>query len=110
LSARVIERVIRGEIGFDGVLVSDDLAMGALEGAPGELAAAAVGAGSDLALHCSGRIEDSEAVLAAVPPVSEAGRRRLGRAAVLADRSRMQLERHALLRDQAALLEAFVAG
>ena len=110
LSARVIERVIRGEIGFDGVLVSDDLAMGALEGAPGERAAAALAAGSDLALHCSGRIGESEAVLEAMPLVSEAALRRLARAAALVDRSRMQLERHVLLRDQAALLEAFVAG
>ena len=108
LSPAVIEGVIRGEIGFDGVLISDDLAMGALQGPPGELAAAAVAAGCDVALHCSGRAEDNAAVLAAVPDAGGAARERMARAAALAARSRMQLHRRELLADQAALLEAFV--
>ncbi len=110
LSPRVIERLIRGQIGFAGVLVSDDLAMGALTGGAGERAVAAVAAGNDLALHCSGQIEDSAAVLAAVPDVSDAARRRLAQAAALAGRSRQHLDRATLLGDQAALLEAFVAA
>lgn len=77
LSPVVINRVIRERIGFEGVLVSDDLAMRALDGAPGDLAAAAVGAGCDVAMHCTGALEDSEAVLRAVPAVSDQGRARL---------------------------------
>ena len=70
LSPRVIGGIIRGRIGFGGVLVSDDLAMRALDGLPGALAAAAVAAGCDLALHCTGVLAETEAVLAGVPDVA----------------------------------------
>ena len=65
LSSRLIGTVIRGMIGFPGVLVSDDLAMQALRGTPGERAARAIVAGCDVAMHCSGVLEDSAAVLEA---------------------------------------------
>jgi beta-N-acetylhexosaminidase len=70
-SARVIAELIRGAIGFAGILLSDDLGMNALAGAIGERAARAVAAGCDLALHCSGRLEETRAVLAAVPRLPE---------------------------------------
>ncbi len=54
LSARIIEQVIRGRIGFEGVLVTDDLAMHALTGTPAERARAALEAGCDIALYCAG--------------------------------------------------------
>jgi beta-N-acetylhexosaminidase len=104
LSPRVIGTVIRGQIGFAGVLVSDDLAMGALSGEPGARAAAAVAAGCDLALHCSGRFEDSAAVLAAVPECSPAALDRLAAARALAQASRQDLERPALEAELARLL------
>jgi beta-N-acetylhexosaminidase len=66
LSPRVLE-VIRTGIGFGGVLVSDDLAMGALTGSPAERAAAALEAGCDLAMHCSGVLANNRAVLEASP-------------------------------------------
>ena len=81
-SSRVIGDVIRGEIGFDGVLVSDDLAMGAVRGVADDLARQAVEeAGCDLVLHCTGVIEETEAVLRGCPWVSEraAGRMALAR-------------------------------
>lgn len=86
VSAAVIDGVIRRRIGFEGVLVSDDLAMRALEGEPGDLARAAIAAGCDVALHCTGVFGESEAVLRAVPPVSPAGVARMaaGRAMVAA--------------------------
>jgi len=68
---------IRREIGFGGVLVTDDLAMAALAGEPGALARAAIAAGCDLVLECPGVIARTEAVLAAVPEVSAATARRL---------------------------------
>lgn len=70
LSPEVIGRVIRGAIGFTGFLVSDDLAMRALSGAPGELARAALAAGCDAVLHCSGVLAESAEVLAACPAPS----------------------------------------
>jgi len=80
-SPRLIAEVIRGEIGFDGVLVSDDLSMQALSGGLGERAARALAAGCDLALHCSGDLAEMETVAAAAAPLSVAARERLGRAA-----------------------------
>jgi len=88
LSPLLIEQVIRGAIGFDGVLVSDDLCMKALDGAPGALAAAAIGAGCDLVLHCNGVLAETAAALAGCPVLSEAADSRLAeaRAAMLARR------------------------
>jgi beta-N-acetylhexosaminidase len=63
LSPRIITDIIRGEIGFGGVLVSDDLDMKALSGTPGELVAAALAAGCDLALQCSGVLTDTASAL-----------------------------------------------
>ncbi len=80
VSRRVIGEIIRGEIGFDGVLVSDDLAMEALSGGPGERAAAALAAGCDVALHCSGELDAMRAVAAAARPLDEAGLARLAAA------------------------------
>jgi beta-N-acetylhexosaminidase len=77
LSPMVIREVIRGAIGFDGVLVSDDLAMGAMTGLSEDLAGAAIGAGCDLVLHCTGVIEETATLLASCPAVSDAAGRRL---------------------------------
>lgn len=104
LSPAVIAGVIRKRIGFEGVLMSDDLAMRALEGAPGDLAEAAIAAGCDLALHCTGALADSEAVLRAVPDVRgqtllrmQAARARVARSRVALDGDRLQAERESLL-------------
>jgi beta-N-acetylhexosaminidase len=69
LSKIVIEQVIRGKIGFKGVLVSDDLAMSALSGTPAERALAALAAGCDIALYCPGDLAGNAAVLEAVRDV-----------------------------------------
>lgn len=63
----VIERVIRGTIGFKGLLMTDDLSMNALGGGLGDRAAAAIGAGCDLVLHCNGDMTEMEPVMAQVP-------------------------------------------
>jgi len=57
-SALIIETMIRGEIGFDGLLISDDLGMEALSGSVANRAAAVLAAGCDVALHCSGRLAE----------------------------------------------------
>ena len=77
LSASVIGKVIRRAIGFDGVLISDDLAMKALQGAPGTLAQHAIAAGCDLVLHCTGVLEETAEVLADCPPLSKAAKARM---------------------------------
>ncbi|GAB5469113.1 MAG: beta-N-acetylhexosaminidase [Rhodospirillales bacterium] len=94
-SARVIERIVRGALGFEGLLVSDDLSMQALSGDLGARGRAAMTAGCDLALHCNGRMEEMAEVAMAVGPMSDAaslrlerGRRGLGPARVLSGESR----------------------
>lgn len=71
-SRRIIEEVIRGRIGFRGILVSDDLAMGALDGTPASRALRALAAGCDLALYCPGEPAANRAVLEAVPDLDVA--------------------------------------
>jgi beta-N-acetylhexosaminidase len=80
LSPIVIGEVIRGRIGFAGLLISDDLGMSALTGGFGERARGVVAAGCDVALHCSGEMAEMVEVAAAVGPISEAGSERLARA------------------------------
>jgi beta-N-acetylhexosaminidase len=57
-SAKVIRDVIRGEIGFDGLLMSDDLSMKALDGPLSQRATTALFAGCDLVLHCNGDMDE----------------------------------------------------
>ena len=83
LSKPLIERVIRGDMGFGGVLFSDDLSMRALGGALGERAAAALDAGCDLVEHCNGKLAEMIEVAAMVGSLSEAARRRLDAAEAL---------------------------
>ena len=77
LSPRVIGEVIRGSIGFAGVLITDDLSMGALRGGIAARAEAALAAGCDLALHCNGQMGEMTDVAKATPLLSEAASHRL---------------------------------
>jgi beta-N-acetylhexosaminidase len=61
-SAHIIRDVIRGEIGFGGLLMGDDVSMNALSGTIAERAAASLAAGCDLVLHCNGNLEEMEQV------------------------------------------------
>jgi beta-N-acetylhexosaminidase len=98
LSPRIVKEIIRGEIGFEGVLVSDDLSMRALGGGIGERARRALAAGCDLALHCNGDPGEMEEVVAAARPISPgtAARLRRGEAmrcgSAVADFDRRQAE------------------
>jgi beta-N-acetylhexosaminidase len=76
-SRTVIDEIIRGFIGFDGVLVSDDLSMQALHGGLAERAAASLTAGCDVALHCNGKAAEMTAVAEATPALSAEAERRL---------------------------------
>jgi len=75
-SVKMIRDVIRGFIGFDGLLMSDDISMGALSGSIGERTRASIAAGCDVVLHCNGKLDEMQAVAAAAPMLDGiAGRR-----------------------------------
>ena len=76
----IIHDIIRGRIGFDGFLMSDDIGMEALAGDHGARAKACVEAGCDVALHCDGKMANMIAVAKAVPTLSDEGEARLTRA------------------------------
>jgi len=80
LSPAVIGGIIRGRIGFEGLLISDDIVMEALAGTLAERAVAALEAGCDLVLQGSGVLADNVAVAPALPPIADAARARLERA------------------------------
>ncbi|ACI98450.1 beta-N-acetylhexosaminidase [Rhodospirillum centenum] len=107
-SAAVIRTVIRGWIGFQGLLFSDDLSMQALSGGPGERARAVLAGGCDVALHCNGVLAEMLEIAAAAPHLSEAGAVRWGRAAALRDAVE-PADAGALRREFDALLAARIA-
>jgi beta-N-acetylhexosaminidase len=79
-SPTIIHEVIRTRIGFDGLLMSDDIGMEALSGTLAERARAVIAAGCDIALHCSGEAADNAEIAAALGAMTEAASARLGRA------------------------------
>lgn len=76
----VVGEVIRGTLGFDGLLFTDDLSMNALTGSLRERAEAAFAAGCDIGLHCNGDMAEMQAVAAAAPVLSGKARERATRA------------------------------
>ena len=76
-SPSLIGEVIRGQIGFDGLLLSDDLSMEALKGSLGARAEASLAAGCDVALHCNGKAAEMAEVAAAVGPLTAQAQRRI---------------------------------
>ena len=103
LSPKVV-RYLRREIGFGGVLVTDDLAMKALSGGPGPLAREAIAAGCDLVLECPGDLARTEAVLKAVPGLAGAAARRVKAGARMASGARKRFDRAKAEAALAALL------
>jgi beta-N-acetylhexosaminidase len=85
-SAIVTREIIRGEIGFDGLLMSDDLSMKALRGPMRARAEAVIAAGSDLALHCNGDLEEMRAAAAGVPELKGRAAERVAAASACAGR------------------------
>ena len=75
-SAMIVQEVIRDWIGFKGLLMSDDISMGALSGSLRERTRAALAAGCDMALHCNGKLNEMREVAAESPVLAgEAARR-----------------------------------
>jgi len=69
-SATIVEQVIRGGIGFQGLLMSDDVSMNALAGSIAERTRAIVGAGCDMVLHCNGKLDEMREVASQTPELS----------------------------------------
>ena len=126
LSPVVIQQVIRRRFGFQGLLITDDLAMKALagtamgqttagtamgqttagtamgqtSGTPADLALQALAAGCDLALYCAGDYAATAALLSRCPPVSGPAAERLTRARAKAARGRLDLDAETLARER----------
>jgi len=79
-SAKMIERVIRGAIGFQGLLMSDDVSMNALAGSIAERTRAAFAAGCDVVLHCNGKLDEMRQVARETPELSGKAMQRAQRA------------------------------
>jgi beta-N-acetylhexosaminidase len=76
VSATIVRDVIRDSIGFKGLLMSDDISMGALSGSLAERSRAAIAAGCDVVLHCNGQMAEMQAVAGAAPVLAGEGLRR----------------------------------
>jgi beta-N-acetylhexosaminidase len=110
-STAIIDGVIRRHIGFDGVLISDDISMGALQGSLAERTRRALAAGCDLALHCNGVLAEMEEVADAAAPLTAAAQARLARAEALGVKSQQRFDRATAEARFAELLgESVVAG
>jgi beta-N-acetylhexosaminidase len=104
-SVTLVRDVIRDWLEFRGLLMSDDISMGALSGSIEARSRAAIAAGCDLVLHCNGKLDEMQAVASAVPTLT-------GEAAARSDaafRRRGQLSQHdprALRAEWTALMAA----
>jgi len=96
-SAKVIGEIIRGLIGFEGLLISDDLSMKALGGSFGDRTKACLEAGCDVVLHCNGQMEEMAAIAAELTPLTDNARERVAQG--------QRMKRHRDLDQAAALAE-----
>lgn len=87
ISPTVISETIRGRIGFEGLLMTDDLGMDALGGSLADRSAKALAAGCDMLLHCSGFLRDPAEILREMEEVAEAAGPLSGLALARADRA-----------------------
>jgi beta-N-acetylhexosaminidase len=79
-SATIVSEVIRGLIGFDGLLMGDDVSMNALDGSIAERSRATIAAGCDIVLACNGKLDEMRAVADSAPELRGEALRRAGRA------------------------------
>ncbi len=98
LSAAVID-VVRSDIGFDGLLMTDDISMGALSGSVDERSARALSAGCDVVLHCNGELPDMQAAMRGIGSMNDT--------AALRASAVEEAPRRTLSRDTAALDEEY---
>lgn len=97
VSESVVRNVIRGEIGFDGVLIADDVSMKALGGAIANRVTATMQAGMDLTMLCNASLAEREEALQACPKLSESAARRLATAEQQRTTKVMDFDRDAVM-------------
>lgn len=102
-SATMIEQVIRGAIGFQGLLMSDDVSMNALAGTLTERTRAIVSAGCDMVLHCNGNIQEMRDVASQTPELTGKALERANRA-LAARKAPLALDRAAARTELDALI------
>ena len=93
----VMHEIIRKEIGFDGLLISDDLNMKGVYGRIEDLVTSSLKAGSDIALHCNGNMSEMVLVSGACPPMTSAAMDRWDRAFARRGRPPMFVDKGGLL-------------
>ena len=104
-SATIIEQVIRGHIGFQGLLMSDDVSMNALAGPIRERTRAIIAAGCDIVLHCNGKLDEMREVTSQSPELSGKSLQR-AKAALVARRPPQPFDRNATRAELDALIGA----
>lgn len=102
-SATIIEQVIRGVIGFQGLLMSDDVSMNALAGSIAERTRAILSAGCDMVLHCNGKLDEMRQVAGETPELSGRALDR-ARQALTARKPPQPFDREAAQADLGALI------
>jgi beta-N-acetylhexosaminidase len=102
-SGTMVREVIRQHIGFDGLLMSDDVSMNALSGTLAERSRAALRAGCDAVLHCNGKLDEMQAVAQESPPLAGDAARRAD-AALAARRKPTEFDVAAAREEFAALM------
>jgi beta-N-acetylhexosaminidase len=103
-SATMIEQVIRGLIGFQGLLMSDDVSMNALAGSVAERTRAIFAAGCDMVLHCNGKLDEMRPVARETPELSGKALARAKRA-LAARKAPLAFDRAAARAELDALIE-----
>ena len=94
LSPVIVSDVIRGDIGFDGLLITDDICMSALQGSLLERAQASLSAGCDIILHCSSILSEMKELAGGIKTMADSSWRRAERAVEFSTKqfARMDLE------------------
>ncbi len=105
-SPTVIKDIIRAAIGFDGLLLTDDIDMQALQGSIAERSQRALAAGCDIVLNCWGRMDDMIAIAETCSSIGEGSRTRLERVHAAMASTTDTAERDELLAKRDALLDA----
>src|ERR1700738_2046403 len=103
-SATIIRQVIRGVIGFQGLLMSDDVSMNALAGTIAERTRAIVNAGCDMVLHCNGKLEEMREVARETPELTGEALER-GKRALASRKGPLPLDRQALQAELDGLID-----
>lgn len=105
LSRKIIKSVIRGQIGFRGLLITDDLSMKALSGTLEEKCSTALSAGCDMLLHCNGKLDEMREVAAAAGELKGKALRR-AKAALKSARKPQAFDKKAALKDLELVVSA----